>query len=221
MTGGAPPAGGAASPAQVEGGDADARLVAARARFFQLHAADPRRVIEDGSEVSFETAYHARLERWLLRLDPAATPALRLAAMSQHVGRHAIRRADFPEGVLGYKKWRATAAQRHAATAEDVLRATGWDDGTVKRVRELLVKKGLAGDAADRDPEVQLLEDAICLAFLDGELADFAAKHPEDKVIDVLRKTWGKMSPSGHRAALALLDAAPPHLLALARRALA
>lgn len=196
------------------------RLAAARARFFALHAADPRRVVDHGHEASFETAYHARLERWLLRLDPSAGPALRLAAMGQHVGRHAILRSDFPDGVLGYKKWRATAAQRHAATAEEVLRATGWDDATVKRVRELLLKKGLAGDPAARDPEVQLFEDAICLAFLDGELADFAAKHPEDKVVDVLRKTWGKMSAAGHQAALALLALAPEALRALATRAL-
>jgi hypothetical protein len=193
----------------------DPRLDAARARFFALHAEDPRRVRDGEREVSFETAYHARLERWVDRLDPEAGPPLRLAAMCQHVGRHALPRSDFPEGVLGYKKWRATQAQRHARIAEEVLRATGWDEATVLRVRELLTKKGLG-----RDPDVQLLEDAVCVAFLDGELAEFAAKHPEEKVIDVLQKTWAKMSPAGHAAALPVVRDAPAVLRTLVDRAL-
>lgn len=197
----------------------DPRLDDARARFFALHAEDPR-IIRDGErEVSFETAYHTRLERWVARLAPDAGPALRLAAMCQHVGRHALPRSDFPEGVLGYKKWRATQAQRHAAVAEEVLRETGWDDATVARVRELLTKKGLGRGSAEGADEVQLLEDAVCLAFLDGELQDFAAKHPEDKVVDVLRKTWAKMSPAGQAAALQLVEGAPEALRALVTRA--
>ncbi len=194
----------------------DARLDAARARFFALHAEDPRIVRDGERDVSFETAYHARLERWVERLAPDAGAPLLLSAMCQHVGRHALPRGHFAEGVLGYKKWRATQAQRHAATAERVLGETGWDDATIARVRELLTKKGLG-----RDPEVQLLEDAVCVAFLDGELADFAAKHPAEKVIEVLQKTWAKMSPAGHDAALALVDEAPPALRALVTRALA
>jgi hypothetical protein len=198
----------------------DARIAATRARFFALHALDPRPAPDEGREVSFETAYHARLERWLARRAPDASPALRLAAMAQHVGRHALPRADFPDGPAGYKRWRAAAALRHATIAEATLRDAGWDDATVVRVRALLLKKGLGADAAARDPEAQILEDAVCLAFLDGELPAFAAKHPEDKVVDVLRKTWAKMSPAGRAAARALVAVAPAGLRALVDRAL-
>jgi hypothetical protein len=122
-------------------------------------------------------------------------------------------RTDFPEGVLGYKRWRAAAAQRHAAAAEAVLRGVGFEEATVERVRELLTKKGLG-----RDPEVQVLEDAVCLTFLEVELAGFAAKHPPEKVDDILKKTWAKMSPEAHAHALAMLSAAEGDVAAIAAR---
>jgi hypothetical protein len=49
-----------------------------------------------------------------------------------------------------------------------------------------------------------LLEDVICLVFLEHYLADFAQEHEEPKLIDILRRTWQKMSPRGQQAALAL-----------------
>ena len=68
-----------------------------------------------------------------------------------------------------------------------------------------LVKK----ERIKHDPEAQALEDVTCLVFLEYEFALFAAKHPDDKVIDILRKTWPKMSAQGHAAALALKLPAP------------
>ena len=88
-----------------------------------------------------------------------------------------------------------------------MLRDVGYGDETVGRVRALLTKRGLKVD-----PEVQLFEDAICLVFLEHDLADFAQKHNRDKVIRILRKTWNKMSASGHQAALDLAGALPEPL---------
>jgi len=68
------------------------------------------------------------------------------------------------------------------------------------------------------DPEAQLLEDVACLVFLEHELAAFAAKHPEEKLIDILRKSWSKMSPAGHKAAIAL--DLPQHLRLIVGKAL-
>lgn len=74
--------------------------------------------------------------------------------------------------------------------------AAGYDEQTIERVQTLLLKKGLKQDA-----EVQTLEDVICLVFLKYYLADFAEKHSEEKVADILQKTKRKMSARGLEAA--------------------
>ena len=79
------------------------------------------------------------------------------------------------------------------------MRKVGYDEATVGRVQSLLKKERLK-----EDPEAQLLEDVICLVFLEHYFPDFAQKHEEEKVIGILRKTWGKMSERGHEAALKL-----------------
>jgi F0F1-type ATP synthase gamma subunit len=52
------------------------------------------------------------------------------------------------------------------------------------------------------DPEVQLLEDVICLVFLEHYFHDFAQKHSEEKLLPIVQKTWKKMSAQAHEAAL-------------------
>jgi hypothetical protein len=87
----------------------------------------------------------------------------------------------------------------HARTAREVLRDVGFDEETIVRVETLVRKVGLA-----RDPEVQLFEDAICMVFFELDYADLVAKHDDAKLVDILRRTWEKMSPQGREAALAL-----------------
>lgn len=192
------------------------RFEEAVAAFCAVHDEDPRTLAGE----PHSALYHRRLAHWVDALredDPAGAPEpLRLAAWCQHLRRWALPRTDFPEGLSGYKRWRSELARRHAAEAEEVLRAVGYGDETVARVRALLIKKGLRVDA-----DVQTLEDAICLTFLENEYVDFAAKHPDDKVVDILAKTWKKMSPQGHAAALALAPALDAHHRALVERAVA
>ncbi len=53
--------------------------------------------------------------------------------------------------------------------------------------------------------------------FLENDLAAFAGRHADDKVVEILRKTWKKMSPGGRAAALAL--DLPPAARALVEKA--
>jgi hypothetical protein len=99
----------------------------------------------------------------------------------------------------GYLRWRQDLKKFHADKASAILRQIGYDDELTERVAFLLQKKKLK-----RDPETQTLEDVICLVFLEHYLDPFLEKHPESKVVEILRKTWAKMSPEGHRAALGL-----------------
>jgi hypothetical protein len=74
----------------------------------------------------------------------------------------------------------------------------GYDQTTIARVQALLQKQ------LTRNPDMQLLEDVICLVFLEHYFLDFARQHPEEKVIDIVQKTWAKMTPRGHELALQL-----------------
>ncbi|MCG8557118.1 MAG: DUF4202 domain-containing protein, partial [Proteobacteria bacterium] len=185
-------------------------------RFDQAHREDPKTVVARGAEVQWSLLYHRRLSHWVGALDGQASEALRLAARCQHLRRWTIPRSDFPEGVTGYKRWRNRLAQFHADAAAAVLQDVGYEEAVIARVRDLLIKKSLK-----RDPEVQLFEDAICLTFLENEFASFAAKHDEDKLVNIVRKTWRKMSATGHRKALELAAQLPEPQRNLIEKALA
>ena len=169
------------------------------ARFDAANREDPHRVVIDGMEQPTELLYARRMTARLDRFAPGASEPVRLAARSQHIRRWTIPRTDYPEGRDGYRRWRTDLAGFHASTAAAILREVGYDDATVARVESLLRKERLK-----TDPDVQLLEDVVCLVFLEHYLADFAPKHDEEKLLRVLRQTWPKMSDDGRRAALAL-----------------
>lgn len=124
-----------------------------------------------------------------------------------------VPRSDYPEGRKGYLAWRAGLAKFHAEKAGQALSALGFELPIVEAVQRINLKKGL-GQASD----AQVMEDALCLTFLEFDLAGFAAKHPRDKLVDIIQKTWRKMSPAGRRAALAL--ELSPELSALVHAAL-
>lgn len=172
---------------------------AALERFAAAHREDPRSIDVDGSAVPWSVHYHARLGYWVERFDAGASLPLRLAAACQHIRRWTVPRTSYEAGRRGYRNWRSDLAQMHARSAREVLSEVGFDEQTIARVETLIRKVGLA-----RDPEVRLFEDAICMVFFELEYADLARKHDDEKLIDILRKTWQKMSPKGREAALAL-----------------
>jgi len=187
------------------------KFVRAIAAIDAVHAEDPEK---DASGGARELVYAQRMSAWLGRLAPQASDALRLAVRCQHLRRWAIPRAGFPEGKVGYLSWRKQELLAHAALAGELLALAGYGAGTVQRVQSLIKKERIKHDA-----EAQALEDVTCLVFLEYEFAPFAAKHPDDKVIDILRKTWPKMSPLGQREALGLQ--LPARLRAVVGKALA
>jgi hypothetical protein len=179
----------------------------------RAHAEDPRK-LEHG--LAWSIHYHRRLAHWIDVIDPHASIALRLAAHCGHIRRWTIPRTDYEEGRSGYKRWRSDLARFHAGEAGRILGAVGFDADTIGKVQDILQKRRL-----QLDPDVQSFEDGLCLVFLENELADFAAKHAEEKVVDIIRKTWAKMSPRGHEVALELARSLPDRLQAILQRALA
>lgn len=175
------------------------RYPTACGRIDAANAEDPRRVEDGGRSWPREVLYSRRMVAWVERLAPEASEELRLAARAQHLRRWTIPRSRFPEGRKGYLQWRETLKTFHADETAALLREAGYGEASVDKVRTLLRRKNLAAD-----PEGQTLEDAACLVFLAHEMEEFAARTAEDKMVDILRKSWVKMSAAGREAAKGL-----------------
>ena len=189
------------------------RFKTALRRFDEENARDPNVELVAGKPQPRELVYAQWLTDWVLRLCPQASEVLRLAARCQHLCRWMIPRNAFPMTRAGYLQWRTDLKKFHAQKAGEILHEVGYDTETIRRVQALNLKRNFPSD-----PESQVLEDALCLVFLEHQFADLAAKSSDDKMVNALQKSWKKMSPAGQAEALkltyaprekALLDRAP------------
>ena len=181
-------------------------------RFDEANALDPNRELDQGLARPRELLYAERVTRWLLRLRPTASDALRLAARCQHIRRWEIPRDSFPMTREGYLRWKETLKRRHAEISGEILQEVGCPEEVIQRVQSLNLKRDL-----HRDEECQTLEDALCLVFLEHQLSELCTRTNEMKILTALKKSWGKMSEAGREAALAMrLDSQSKRLLALA-----
>jgi hypothetical protein len=171
------------------------KFEAALLRFDAENSRDPNS--EDSQPQ--ELIYAQRLTNWVLKLCPDASEELRLAARCQHLCRWKIPRGSYPMTRAGYLKWRADLKKFHAQKSGKILRETGYDEETIRRVQDLNLKKNFPDD-----PKTCILEDALCLVFLEFQFAALAAKTAEDKTINALQKSWGKMTGAARAEALKL-----------------
>jgi Domain of unknown function (DUF4202) len=183
----------------------------AREAIDAAHAADPHRTADRPAEA----VYAERMEAWVTRLVPAAPPLLRLAARCQHLERWLVPRSSFPEGKPGYFAWRKSLYAKQAERARALLTTAGVPAAEADEAATWVSKTGLK-----TNPGTQALEDAACLVFLENEIGAFAAQHadyPREKFVDIVRKTWRKMSAGAQQAALGL--ELPPAVAALVAEA--
>ena len=191
-----------------------ARFAEAIRRFDAENSRDPNMALADGPPPPRELIYAQWLTDWVLKLSPNASEPLRLAARCQHICRWESPRNSYPMDKPGYLRWRADLKKFHADRSGKILREIGYDEATAQRVQELNLKKNFPND-----PEVCVLEDALCLVFLERQLAPLAAKSDDEKMINALQKSWKKMTPSAHAEALKLNY--EPRERALIKKALA
>ena len=182
--------------------------------FDAANGEDPNREACQGKTYAKELLYAERMTAWLDRIAPEAPEIVQLAARAQHIERWQIPRSDYPKDRQGYRKWRVALGKFHAERAGRILVQAGYDGETVAHVQSLLRKEHLK-----TDPNCQLLEDVICLVFLEFYFRDFAEEHDEEKLVNILRRTWKKMSERGREAALQLK--LPLRLRGLVERAVA
>ena len=179
----------------------------------QANAKDPHNVAVNGHEKPAELIYGQRMSSALDKFCTAASDHLRIAVRAQHIERWSSPRKNYPDGRAGYLKWRSELMAFHARRTSELMQQAEYEQADIDRVAVLITKKGLK-----RDPEVQILEDVICLVFLEHYAADFIAKHDDAKVLDILKKTARKMSANGVSAAGNL--ALPDRLAGLLNKAL-
>lgn len=103
----------------------------------------------------------------------------------------------------GYLTWRAKLKSLAATQVAELLGSPSIQPPIpaedIARVEALIRKENLA-----TNEETQVLEDAACLVFLDDQFDKFEKESgiDEEKMVGILRKTWGKMSEEGRKLAL-------------------
>ena len=188
------------------------RFAAVIADIDAANARDPNRVEIDGRPEPAELVYGRRMSDTVARMAPDASEHLRIAARGQHIERWTSPRTGYPEGRQGYLSWRKHLREFHARRVGEIMAAAGYDADDIARVGSLIRKERLKSDTA-----AQLLEDVVCVVFLEHYLAGFIGKTNEEKLTDILAKTWNKMSQLGHEHACKLsLSPAGAALLARA-----
>ena len=163
----------------------------------RFNSQDPRQKIDDGIAHPQELIYSKSLTEWVLKLDPQASEALRVAARGQHIGRWTIPRSEYPAGRSGYLRWREELKAFHVEKIGGILRDIGYEEDFIERVASLMLKKDMK-----EDPDAQTLEDGLCLLFFETQFMDLMEKTPADKMQIVVRKTWKKMGSKGREIAL-------------------
>jgi len=179
---------------------------------------DPNMEKSDGKEVPKELLYSQRMTDMQQRYAPDADDVMILALRAQHIQRWKSPRSDFPMDKKGYHQWRTGLYKFHAETAAALLEQAGYDEAEIERLKLAVGKKSLKSN-----PDTQLLEDVTALVFIEHYMLEFAEKHPEyseEKWIDIIRKTWRKMTENAHEFALSGKITLPEPLVPLIQKAL-
>src|SRR5690554_6049944 len=167
--------------------------------FDTINGQDPHREMVDGKEVPKELLYSQRMTGMLQEYSPDSSETLRLAARCQHIRRWSIPREEFTMDRKGYLLWRTTLKKYHGELAGSIMGKNGYSEEEIQKVDDLLNKRRLK-----TDEETQTLEDVVCLVFIKYYFDEFLIKHEEEKLVDIVKKTWNKMSERGQQAALSL-----------------
>ncbi len=189
----------------------------ARTLIDAANSVDPNQVTADGKEWPKELLYSERMSDMLERYKPDADDAMKLAIRAQHIERWKSPRNAYPMDRIGYLKWRKDLYKIQANRAAELMLQAGFDEAEVERARNAVAKKNLKGN-----PDTQLLEDVTDLVFMEHYMLEFVGKHPdysEEKWVEIIQKTWNKMSSNAHQFALSGAIKLPEPLVPLVQKA--
>jgi len=162
---------------------------------------DPRLDTDyDGSQVPRELLYGRRMAEMIERYAPEADEVMKIAVRGQHIERWKTPRNSYPMTREGYLAWRTGLYKYHAERVGAIMQEAGFDAKSIERAKQAVGKRALKVN-----PDTQLLEDVTDLVFIEHYMLEFAGQHPEyseEKWLDIIRKTWKKMSARAHEFAL-------------------
>ncbi|KAJ5505682.1 hypothetical protein N7453_004639 [Penicillium expansum] len=172
------------------------KLETALERIDAAHADDPREAQTPTGPIPYELHYAQKMTSYLSTLNPSAPELLQLAIRAQHLRRWEVPRDSYPATKIGYHSWRAGLQRRQAVLVEQICVESGYSAEEAARVGALVRK----ADLKQGDPDTQTLEDVACLVFLDDQFDKFEAElADEEKMVGILRKTWGRCRSAGGR----------------------
>ena len=189
----------------------------ARALIDAANSVDPNQVTADGKEWPKELLYSERMSDMLERYNPDADEVMKLAIRAQHIERWKSPRNAYPMDRMGYLKWRKDLYKIQANRAAELMLQSGFGEAETERARNAVAKKNIKGN-----PDTQLLEDVTDLVFMEHYMLEFVGKHPdysEEKWIEIIQKTWNKMSGNAHEFALSGAIKLPEPLVPLVQKA--
>lgn len=182
-----------------------ARFARAVSEIDRANAGDPNRIVVRGDLRPKELAHAELATEWVRRLEPEPSEALLLAARAHHIRRWVSPRSSHPTGRVGYLRWRRELHQLHADEVGQILKRTGYDEEMIERVQRIVAKRDLGKDG---DPgtgrDAQVIEDALCLVFIETQFDDLRRRLDREKMVDVVRKTLHKMSDEAIALALTI-----------------
>jgi hypothetical protein len=191
--------------------------IKARGLIDAANNADPNRVTADGKDWPKELLYSERMSDMLERYKPQADDVMKLAIRAQHIERWKSSRQDYPQGRIGYLQWRKDLYKIQASRAAELMAEAGYDQAERDRAWQAVAKKNIKGN-----PDTQMLEDVTDLVFMEHYMLEFVAKHPdydELKWLEIIRKTWLKMSLDAQQFALSGAIQLPESLAPLVHKA--
>jgi hypothetical protein len=164
-----------------------------------------------------ELLYAQRMTEMIHRYAPDASEVAQLAVRAQHIQRWKVPRNSYPMTRDGYLAWRTGLYKFHAETAGELMQKAGYGEEMIAEVKKAVSKRQLKVNA-----DTQLMEDVADLVFIEHYMLDFAVGKPdysEEKWLDIIRKTWKKMSDAAHAFALSGKLKLPEPLIPLITKA--
>ncbi|MBU1264841.1 MAG: DUF4202 domain-containing protein [Gammaproteobacteria bacterium] len=189
------------------------RFSRAMALFDAANAEDPN--LDEGQPK--ELLYAQRMSDMIARFAPDASEASQLAVRAQHIQRWMVPRNTYPMTKEGYHAWRTGLYTFQADSAGELMRQAGYDDAMIERVKKAVGKRGIKSN-----PDTQMLEDIAGLVFIEHYMLAFALSKPEydeEKWLEIIRKTWKKMSKAAQAFALSGKIELPEPLVPLITKA--
>lgn len=166
--------------------------------------------IDELNSVNEKTLIQSKhMTEMLLQLYPQADEVLQISARAFHVERWIIPRTDYQMDRVGYLQWRTKLKEHHAERTSLIMQELGFEPHIIEETKKTIERKFIKSHTYS-----QQLEDIASLVFLKHEFDEFTEKHTTEKCVEIVNKTWLKISTTAKQFALTLnFSAKAKHIL--------